>query len=82
VAAETNPPSSSSGGDDDDEEEEVEDDEEEVEEVEEDPIAAQDEPNLEADVGPEFEGFGLAAELTLPPDIEDTVTEGRGVGWR
>jgi hypothetical protein len=42
---------------------------------EEDPIAAEDAPHFEADDGLEFEGFALAAELTLPPDVEDTVTE-------
>jgi hypothetical protein len=42
---------------------------------EEDPAAAEDEPNFEAADGAEFEGFALAAELTLPPDLPDTDAE-------
>jgi hypothetical protein len=33
-----------------------------------------------ADDGPEFEGFALAAELMLPPNIENTVAECGAVG--
>jgi hypothetical protein len=42
---------------------------------EEDPAAAEDEPNFEAADGAEFDGFALAPELTLPPDLPETDAE-------